>query len=253
MGHALLIGSGSGYEGKIMKFKSVLVLAIITAIFNWADSVPAQELSQTKVRFAGDQVFRVFQGKIYNVVESQLWRPIRGSVFEIDGDILILNDQSVHMYSGIPDYLAVKNFRATFRGDIVVSAVIDNYYNLGVRIGTYNIGATPIPLYDCGTPYIPPPQTPEQIAAAKEKRESAAKAVAAKAYQAQANAVRWLQPQATNGDASAQFSLGSHYLQGKGCESNLETAIYWFRKAADQGSLEASNKLAQVKATQKTP
>ncbi len=69
---------------------------------------------------------------------------------------------------------------------------------------------------------------------------------AQKNWLAQSNAVRWLQPQATNGDASAQCSLGIHYLNGQGCETNREQAIYWLKKAADQGDTEASNKLAKL-------
>lgn len=68
-----------------------------------------------------------------------------------------------------------------------------------------------------------------------------------RAEQGQVSAVKWLQPQATNGDASAQCSLGIHYLNGQGCETNRELAIYWLKKAADQGSTEASNKLVTLK------
>jgi TPR repeat protein len=75
----------------------------------------------------------------------------------------------------------------------------------------------------------------------------ATKAAAAKAYQAQANVIRWLQPQATNGDASAQCSLGEHYLTGQGCETNRTQAIYWLTQASNQGDIEASNKLANLK------
>ncbi|MDR3412085.1 MAG: hypothetical protein P4L87_14275 [Formivibrio sp.] len=94
----------------------------------------------------------------------------------------------------------------------------------------------------------PPPQpTPEEIAAAKAKKEQAAKTAAAKAYQGQSNAVLWLQPQATNGSANAQGSLGWHYLNGLGCETNRELGIYWLKKATAQGDIEASNHLARLK------
>lgn len=68
-----------------------------------------------------------------------------------------------------------------------------------------------------------------------------------KLFIAQSNAVIWLQSQATNGDTSAQCSLGEHYLKGEGCETNREQAIYWLKKAADQGDIEASNKLVNLK------
>jgi TPR repeat protein len=59
--------------------------------------------------------------------------------------------------------------------------------------------------------------------------------------------VKWLMTQATNGIASAQCSLGLHYLSGQGCETNMELATEWLQKAAEQVSLEASNKLAELK------
>lgn len=63
----------------------------------------------------------------------------------------------------------------------------------------------------------------------------------------QSNAVRWLQPKATNGESSAQCSLGLHYLKGQGCETNKTLAVFWLQKAADQGDSEASNKLEYLK------
>ncbi len=123
---------------------------------------------------------------------------------------------------------------------------------LALRTGSYQYTDTTgavrtVPCYDYGTPYVPPALTPEQIKAAQEAANARAIADKKKAYQAQANAVRWLQPQATNGDASAQCRLGLHYLNGQGCETNREQAIYWLQKSSDQGSTEASNILATLK------
>jgi hypothetical protein len=66
----------------------------------------------------------------------------------------------------------------------------------------------------------------------------------------QSNAVHWLLSQATNDDAGAQCSLGEHYLNGEGCETNQTKAVYWLTKAANQGDLEASNKLAEIQKSQ---
>jgi hypothetical protein len=94
---------------------------------------------------------------------------------------------------------------------------------------------------------LPPPQpTAEEIAAAKAKKEQAAKAYAEKVYEAQAKAVLLLQSEATNGEAFAQCSLGEHYLNGIGCETNRTFAVYWLTQAANQGDIEASNKLAKL-------
>jgi TPR repeat protein len=116
------------------------------------------------------------------------------------------------------------------------------------HVGTYtystvNGGSRTIHKLDYGIPCDPPPELiQKQIEAAK------AKAILDKkrAEQAQVNAVKWLQPQATNGSAYAQYSLGLHYLSGQGCETNREQAIYWLQKAATQGDLEASNALIRL-------
>ncbi len=127
---------------------------------------------------------------------------------------------------------------------------------LAIKIGNYQYTATDgavhtVALYDYGVPCdsdTPPPPhlTPEQIKAAQEAARIRAIADQKRAMQGQTNAVRWLQPQATNGDVSAQYSLGLHYLNGQGCETNREQAIYWLQKAAAQGNLEASNKLVSL-------
>ena len=62
----------------------------------------------------------------------------------------------------------------------------------------------------------------------------------------QSNTVRRLQVDATNGDAGSQYSLGMHYLNGMGCETNREQAIEWLQKAAAQGYAAASNKLVAL-------
>jgi TPR repeat protein len=43
-----------------------------------------------------------------------------------------------------------------------------------------------------------------------------------------------------------ECSLGEHYLTGLGCETNRTQAVYWLTQAANQGDLEASNKLAEI-------
>lgn len=37
------------------------------------------------------------------------------------------------------------------------------------------------------------------------------------------------------GDASAQYSLGNAYYFGEGVSKDSTQAVYWFRKAAEQG------------------
>ena len=50
-----------------------------------------------------------------------------------------------------------------------------------------------------------------------------------------AEAVRWYQAAAGQGDARAQFEIGWCYLSGKGVEEAPEKAVGWYRLAAEQG------------------
>ncbi|MGH7942566.1 MAG: hypothetical protein ACREFR_16000 [Limisphaerales bacterium] len=55
-----------------------------------------------------------------------------------------------------------------------------------------------------------------------------------------------LERDATNGDSSAQYSLGIHYLRGIGCQTNQVMGIFWLLKATAQGNIAASNDLQQI-------
>jgi TPR repeat protein len=52
-----------------------------------------------------------------------------------------------------------------------------------------------------------------------------------------------LQTKAQAGDAEAEFQLGEAYRGGRGVAADLETAIGWYRRAAVQGHIRASEEL----------
>ncbi|HGH1055220.1 TPA: tetratricopeptide repeat protein [Salmonella enterica] len=52
-----------------------------------------------------------------------------------------------------------------------------------------------------------------------------------------------LQQQADRGDMNAQFQLGRKYHIGDGVERDVEKAVFWYQKAAAQGSAKATNNL----------
>ena len=200
--------------------------------------------------------YRVVNGKIYDV--TQLYDTISGrkwpqgwswfgngnpgaEVFRVESDGVICN---VTFYGSHNQYVFVKNLPMK-TGGYAENQMIQF---TAMRCGTTNTSSGVLEFWDCGIPTNRPPD--EEIAAAKaqaaveEKKRQKSKE---KNYQAQANAIRFLQPQATNGDASAQCELGLHYLNGQGCETNQEQGIYWLQKAAAQGDLRASKKLEQLK------
>jgi TPR repeat protein len=105
-------------------------------------------------------------------------------------------------------------------------------------------------LFDCGTPYIPPPLSPEEIAAAKAAQEKAdAEKKAAAAAQKQAAAARALkanQDAAAKGDMFGQLRMGERYRDGDGVEKDLAKAKEYLQKAADAGSPTAKDELSKL-------
>ena len=141
--------------------------------------------------------------------------------------------------TGATHELLIENYHSQFAADgqqLVIQSVN--------RIGTTNLLGKTIELWYYGIP-------PEIIAADKAKKELAAKEAAAKNFQIQSNDVLRLQPQATNGDDISQYFLGLHYLEGMGCETNLEMAIFWLTKSANQGNSSASNLLMKIESPKK--
>lgn len=53
-------------------------------------------------------------------------------------------------------------------------------------------------------------------------------------------------PQAEQGDADAQVSLGYRYYLGKGVAKDYKIATFWFYKAAKQGNTDAESMLNRL-------
>ena len=58
-----------------------------------------------------------------------------------------------------------------------------------------------------------------------------------------AESIQFLRAKAEQGDAEAQYSLGSAYYTGSGVPESDVEAVKWFRRAAGQGHAEAQNKM----------
>ena len=113
-----------------------------------------------------------------------------------------------------------------YQGEVIADGPIGSYF--GKKVGTYDWGSSPLALYDCGTPYTPPPPTPEEIAAAKAAQEKAkvdAKAKAAEQRKiADARALRVNQDAAAKGDSFGLMRMGERYRDGDGVEKDLSKA-----------------------------
>ena len=61
-----------------------------------------------------------------------------------------------------------------------------------------------------------------------------------------AEAVSWYRKAADQGDADAQYNLGSVYRDGEGVPRDYAEALKWFRKAAVQGDARAQASLGMM-------
>jgi TPR repeat protein len=69
-----------------------------------------------------------------------------------------------------------------------------------------------------------------------------------RAYQAKdyVTAAREWAPIAESGDSAAQFNLGLLYLDGTGVPQDVQQAVMWFRRSADQGYVKAQKNLGNL-------
>ena len=237
-----------------MKTKIILLLAMFVVLSaigqedilngtypSWINSLPNPWLMtpSLKTNFFDGKIFRVVSGKTYNVIKSTDWQPVIGNVYQLENGVLILYARNYSGGDAPYTYTAIRNYNGSALKD-------QELLIFAMPVGTFNMVDVPIALYDCGTPYVAPTLTPEQIRAVQETASVATIREHQKELISQTNTVHWLLSQATNGDESAQCSLGEHYLNGQGCETNRELAIYWLTQAANHGDIEASNKLVSL-------
>eukprot|EP00468_Gymnochlora_sp_CCMP2014_P015043 CAMPEP_0167769168 /NCGR_PEP_ID=MMETSP0110_2-20121227/17142_1 /TAXON_ID=629695 /ORGANISM="Gymnochlora sp., Strain CCMP2014" /LENGTH=486 /DNA_ID=CAMNT_0007658061 /DNA_START=48 /DNA_END=1509 /DNA_ORIENTATION=- len=65
-------------------------------------------------------------------------------------------------------------------------------------------------------------------------------------YQDKEEALRWFIRAADHGDADAQFQVAIQQIYGDGCDTNMQEARVWLRKAASQGNKKAHEMLFKI-------
>ena len=184
-------------------------------------------------------IYKQFGNRVLDVAQPNNLVNLHGTINSVQDGIVTLEIYKSTFHTlpaqgnaGIGAYSASSSGYSTKEYDRTVaitnlpdlkSATIDEEIRItALRIGTLKVAGAPLEFYDCGTPYLPPPPTPEQIKAAQETIQKRILEDKKRAWASQVRSVIWLQSQATNGDISAQCSLGLHYLNGQGCETNRQ-------------------------------
>jgi Sel1 repeat len=189
------------------------------------------------VKSAGVQ----FCGKIVDVmphgvrIEGQ-WGQLGSLYYPVNGwTWLSPRDQP-----GYAEFFVTNYPYKAISGGIIASATrLMAWYAGTYTYTTANGVVRTIPKLDYGIPSGPNPlyvaAVQKQIREAQEKRRTA-----------DSRRMEFLERDATNGDISAQYSLGFHYLHGIDCETNQVMGIYWLLQAAQHGNVSASNDLQQL-------
>jgi hypothetical protein len=180
-----------------------------------------------------------FCGKIMDVTPHGVlmegdWGPLGTLYFPATG----LGDTLTQ--TKFPDYFVTNFPYATFAGQVVPSAErLMAWYAGNCTFKTANGKLQIIRELDYGAPCGP---NPVLLAAAQKQIQEAE----IRRREIALKKMELLEQAATNGDSSAQYSLGFHYLHGLGCQTNEVMGLFWLMKAAQQGNLSASNDLQEI-------
>lgn len=187
------------------------------------------------------------------------YRVINGETQKVDGTWLAVSGRivQVHPSEGIrvsggiegqsmgTDFFVVNLPVSGAEGDYLPPA---GCVLLVKDVGTYTYSTAAgssrtIRKYDYGTPWTPPPLTPEQLAAQRAAQKAdleARKKFAGEKVLARDKAA------AANDDADGLERMAERYRDGNGVEKDLIRAQIYFKRAAANGSTTASNKLATL-------
>lgn len=211
-----------------------------------------------------DRALRIAQAQF---VPQDPWRIVNGGVHYAKGDNWVqfygtVIGQSegktyIHGWYGVPlEYehhlrvFCVSNLPAAIVGENLLGSQNLTALNTFRETTYYSsaFGAQPCMLLDYGAVYIPPPPTPDQIAASN----AAAAAVKAQAdavkERADGAALKYDEDLAAKGDAFGELRMGERYRDGDGVVKDLIKARQMFSASADQGNPDAAKALANFPA-----
>jgi hypothetical protein len=200
--------------------------------------------------FASAQNLRMIDGKIYDVstlppinetgaMIKVVEDTTNGTICELSQVRLSFDDFDRRQYT--PMHLSdiiVKNYPDD--ADLVTDHLLRPVHAL--QTGKAQTAYGTLLVYDCGTPWTPPPPaplTPEQIAAAKAKADAAKKS-------AEDKALKFNQDASAQNDPYGLLRMGERYRDGEGVAKSLPQARDYLARAAAAGNLTASNELANL-------
>jgi hypothetical protein len=200
--------------------------------------------------------FRRVGGKVYDAEKSDKWESFpqkdRYKIYQMDVEQVVKGGlvAACEAKNSTPYYIFVKNHPD--QATAVSGRPLARFR--AMLVGRTNYYSDTVPLYDCGTPYVP---TPAEAAAAKEKlaaiaavakEQELARKTAAAARQAANDAalLKSHQELAAQGDAYGLLCMGERHLSGDGVEKSEPLARKYLEQASAKGSVAAARALEQL-------
>ena len=224
---------------------------------------PEQKAKAARAAAQLSPVYRVVEGKVYDISRSVLWKQFDGECLTVISDGIILQEMKVHrVYETDPGNYnqSIGAYRAPPARHLVSETrepgkrfFVRNYPSslmpttgkkiegLAMQTGVFQHGSETLEQWDYGVDYTPQAHklTPEEVAAAKKEAER-------KKAAGDAATLKFYQEKAEKGDAYGQYRIGMRYLKGDGVPKDLTKARDYLSKAVAQGNNEAAAELSKL-------
>ncbi len=207
-------------------------------------------------------VYRVVEGKVYDVSRSVLWKHFDGDCLTVLSNGIILQEMKVNKVymTGPVNHLQSQGAWAPAGGSVASETrhpgkrfFLRNYppslwpttgkriEGLAMQTGVFQHSNETLEQWDYGVDYTPQAHmlTPEEAAAAKTEADR-------KKAERDAATLKFESENSEKGSDLYQYRVGLRYLNGNGVPKDLAKARDYLSKAAAQGNKEAAAELAKL-------
>lgn len=210
-------------------------------------------------------VYRVVEGKVYDISRSVLWKQFDGECLTVLSDGIILQEikvnrvyktdpvpynQSIGAYGAPPARKLVSETREPGRRfflrnypSSLMPTTGKRIQGLAIQTGVFQYRTETLEQWDFGVDNAPQPHklTPEEVAAAKTQADR-------RKAEGDAAILRFELESSEKGSDLYQYRVGLRYLNANGVPKDIAKARDYFSKAAAQGNKEAAAELAKLPA-----
>lgn len=224
---------------------------------------PEQKAKAARTAAQSPPLYRVVEGKVYDISRSVLWKQFDGECLTVLSDGIILQEMKVNRIyktDPVPYNQSIGAYGAPPRRHLVSETrepgkkfFVRNYpsslmpttgkriQGLAIQTGVFQHSNETLERWDYGVDHTPQPHklTPEEVAAAKTQADR-------KKAEGDAAILKFELESSEKGGDLYQYRVGLRYLNGNGVPKDPNKARDYFSKAAAQGNKEAAAELAKL-------